>query len=77
MAATTTQTNTNIHGTAFEGPAQADATEEQQTLASCKRAKYLEICNKSCQAISEALAELKARSRSTNCESHHPESPNS
>jgi hypothetical protein len=59
-----TKKNTNSHGTAFEGPAQADSTEEQQTLSPCNRAKYLEICNKSLQAITEALTALKLGPRS-------------
>jgi hypothetical protein len=57
-------TNTNIHGTALGGKAQADSTEERQALAASNRAKYVEMCIKGHEAISEALAELKARSRS-------------
>jgi hypothetical protein len=57
-------TNTNIHGTAFKGKSRTDSNEERQALGAANRAKYLDICNKSCKAISEALAELKARSRS-------------
>ncbi|MCL5126432.1 MAG: hypothetical protein M1511_18425 [Deltaproteobacteria bacterium] len=54
-------TNTNIHGTLPAGQAQSNTIEEQQTLVATNTAKYLEMCNKSLQAITAALAELKSK----------------
>ena len=51
-----TNINENPQRKAFNTTVGMEAVEQRQTLSFCNRAKYLEICNKSYQSLTEALA---------------------
>ena len=60
-----TEINSKIHGTSVNVTVGLEAIEDQRTPSACKRGKYLAICNRSYQAITVALAALKAKSKQT------------
>lgn len=59
-----TKRNTKIHETAPNATLGIDAIQEREILSSSKRLKYLEICIKAHESLTEALAALKFKTKS-------------